>query len=83
MKTGGSNQTQQKKQGMSKKERPENKDDMDSRKSKVADKERTAKTEGGEKVKTKNPGKQSSKAAAADTVNKTPKKAVRKAAKKK
>jgi hypothetical protein len=55
MKTARSNKTQQSKQGMSKKPRPENKDDMDSRKSKVGDKDRTAKAGKNEKAKTKNP----------------------------
>jgi len=55
MKTARSGNTQQNKQAPSKKPRPENKDDLDSRKAKVKSKDRTAKTGKDEKVKTKKP----------------------------
>jgi hypothetical protein len=62
MKTARSNNTRQNKQAAtSKRPKPQNKDDMDSRKSKVADKDRTAKADKNEKVKTKNPVKKSLK----------------------
>ena len=83
MKTARSNQSQQNKSGMTKKARPENKDNLDSRKAKVADKDRTAKIDKDEKVKTKNPGKKAPEKMPAKTGNKTPKKPAKKAAKKK
>jgi|GEM_PF-6580768 len=83
MKTARSNNTRQNKQAAtSKTPKPQNKDDMDSRKAKVADKDRTAKKEGGEKMKTKNPGKQPDKKDGAKTGNSTPKAPAKKTAKK-
>ncbi|MDF2436047.1 MAG: hypothetical protein K0Q95_423 [Bacteroidota bacterium] len=82
MKTATGNKGQQGNKGGSKTMKPQNKDDMDSRKAKVGGKDNTAKMKGGEKVKTKNPGKSAPKKAAAKTGNQTPKGPAKKGAKK-
>jgi hypothetical protein len=55
MKTSRSNPSKQSSQGTSKKPQPNIREDLDSRKSKVKTKDRTAKTDKDEKVKTKKP----------------------------
>ncbi|HEX8517186.1 MAG TPA: hypothetical protein VF868_13395 [Bacteroidia bacterium] len=69
--------------GTSKKARPENKDNLDSRQDKVKGKDNTAKKGKDDKVKTKNPGKQAAKKESGGAGNKTPKKPAKKASKKK
>jgi hypothetical protein len=78
MKTTRSNPSKQSSPAVSKKPRPENKDNLDSRQDKVKGKDNTAKKGKDDKVKTKNPGKQSSKKPASTTGNKTPKKPAKK-----